>query len=384
MSDADFLDGGKELQAAAAAALNEVEAQHGIATGKEEAAELAKRRAAHTERRKRRLWRRKQLVAYIRGFARFALMCAFAVLVYQTQNKITLITESWELRNAICSQILRRPLSEAPAFYRRLEDIHEALGDYQEALEDPNNIIFEQNKLMPWVQVQVLRVNDKPCEASVEARRGPGAGTCSAALHSDDFDTTDFDGATYMAGGGTRVRTRYRSLPNGGQAKSYRITDDSGRIIWREALQNEVFRTMEQPKVVYDSPIAQLLEGVSEIDGSNAEPDILELERLKDMLPQPNPLGPIWSDDPTRAMVWTLHFLNDQLGLLMEVKVVVVKTDGGLYTVDFATQRARLPINDAKTWRLMALGAFINAVLLAVTLLSIRQERWEQELVEAE
>ena len=91
--------------------------------------------------------------------------------------------------------------------------------------------------------------------------------------------------------------------------------------------------------------------------------------------------GPSWAEDPTRSLVWTLNYLNDSLGLLMEVKIAVIMTDEGLYTVDIATDRARLPRDDSTTNMYLLFIALLNAVLVTVTMFNIRQERKDNELV---
>lgn len=65
----------------------------------------------------------------------------------------------------------------------------------------------------------------------------------------------------------------------------------------------------------------------------------------------------------------------------MEVKIAVIMTDEGLYTVDIATDRARLPRDDSTTNMYLLFIALLNAVLVTVTMFNIRQERKDNELV---
>ena len=70
-------------------------------------------------------------------------MCLFVILAFKTHNRIVLITDSYELRNTIVTQILQRQLEETPVFYRRLGEIQDSLGAYQDMLEDPDNPVFQ-------------------------------------------------------------------------------------------------------------------------------------------------------------------------------------------------------------------------------------------------
>ena len=108
---------------------------------------------------------------------------------------------------------------------------------------------------------------------------------------------------------------------------------------------------------------------------------MVELWRLSSLLPQVSGFGPSWAEEPTRSLVWTLNYLNDNLGLLLEVKIAVIRTDEGLYTVDIATDRARLPRDESKTNMYLLFIALLNAVLVTVTMFNIRQERKDNELV---
>lgn len=52
-------------------------------------------------------------------------------------------------------------------------------------------------------------------------------------------------------------------------------------------------------------------------------------------------LPPSWATAPTRVIILTLNYINDNLGMLMEIKVILFKTNEGLWVGDFSTNRAR-------------------------------------------
>lgn len=68
----------------------------------------------------------------------------------------------------------------------------------------------------------------------------------------------------------------------------------------------------------------------------------------------------------------------------MEVKLVLAKTDVGLYTMDVGTQRVRLAFNDPKTMGYFFLIVTLNIVLTTLTMFNIKEERWEKELIAEE
>lgn len=68
----------------------------------------------------------------------------------------------------------------------------------------------------------------------------------------------------------------------------------------------------------------------------------------------------------------------------MEVKVVIAKTDLGLYTMDLSTQRVRTAFDDGTTLGYFALIFTLNIVLTTVTMFNIKQERWEKQLIAEE
>ena len=58
----------------------------------------------------------------------------------------------------------------------------------------------------------------------------------------ENFDEEDFDGVEFSDGGPTSVRTTYHNLPSSGHKKSIKIVDDDNNIIWREMMNQEIFR----------------------------------------------------------------------------------------------------------------------------------------------
>ena len=63
---------------------------------------------------------------------------------------------------------------------------------------------------------------------------------------------------------------------------------------------------------------------------------------------------------------------------------MIYKTESGLYSVDMATNRARLPIIDQKLFRNLALISVMNVILTTVTMFNIKTERAEKTLIEKE
>lgn len=126
-----------------------------------------------------------------------------------------------------------------PLFVRTLEDLHDLVGQYEDHLKDESNQVFQQNKLMKWVRVQILRVPDMPCAQAYFGDR-----ECLKPLYLEEYVEDDFDGVHFQDSGPTAVRTTYNNkLPSAGHAKSFRVVDDeSGEIIWREQINKEIFR----------------------------------------------------------------------------------------------------------------------------------------------
>ena len=90
---------------------------------------------------------------------------------------------------------------------------------------------------MQWIQVTILRVPEMPCPSEYFSDRG-----CLEPLYLENFDEEDFDGVEFSDGGPTSVRTTYHNLPSSGHKKSIKIVDDDNNIIWREMMNQEIFR----------------------------------------------------------------------------------------------------------------------------------------------
>ena len=102
------------------------------------------------------------------------------------------ITESYLLRNTIVEQVLGATADETPVFYRSLEEVHDVLGGYEDYLTDDSNQFFQQNKLMQWIQVTILRVPKMPCPSEYFSDR-----ECLEPLYLEIFDEEEFDGVEF-------------------------------------------------------------------------------------------------------------------------------------------------------------------------------------------
>ena len=57
-------------------------------------------------------------------------------------------------------------------------------------MKDSDNIVYVENKIMPWVQVRVLRVPKETCQVKYDDNID-----CWKALYHHEYDHDDFDGS---------------------------------------------------------------------------------------------------------------------------------------------------------------------------------------------
>ena len=79
-----------------------------------------------------------------------------------------------------------------------------------------------------------------------------------------------------------------------------------------------------------------------------------------------------------------MNYLNESLELMMEMKLVIQKTDEGLYMADISSNRHRLRFKETNTYWYLAGIMTLNIVLTIITFFNIKQERWEKALMEEE
>jgi len=150
---------------------------------------------------------------------------------------------------------------------------------------------------------------------------------CKSPLYHSSYIEDDFEGAPFMSEGlGPNIRSRFQSIPSAGNSKTFKLVKGMKEgvpyINWRENLQTEVFRLP------------------AELMGENylLKPDYQDIE-INDKENSDS-----WLADPTRAVILTLNFFNLDSSLVFEVKIVIAKTELGLYSLFLATNRFRLPI----------------------------------------
>ena len=68
----------------------------------------------------------------------------------------------------------------------------------------------------------------------------------------------------------------------------------------------------------------------------------------------------------------------------MEIKLVVEKTDQGLYLVDMVSNRARLAFSDNTSYVYLFVIFILGVVLTTITMFNIKQEREEKQLLKEE
>ena len=70
--------------------------------------------------------------------------------------------------------------------------------------------------------------------------------------------------------------------------------------------------------------------------------------------------------------------------MAVETKIVVAKTELGLLSVYLATNRFRLPLTEYSVRRNLVILALMNLALVTITMINIKTERFEKQLIEAE
>ena len=70
--------------------------------------------------------------------------------------------------------------------------------------------------------------------------------------------------------------------------------------------------------------------------------------------------------------------------MAIETKIVVAKTELGLFSVYLATNRFRLPLNEQSVRTNLIILALMNLALVTITMINIKTERFEKKLIDAE
>ena len=96
---------------------------------------------------------------------------------------------------------------------------------------------------------------------------------------------------------------------------------------------------------------------------------------LKDKDRQKDVGGVSWLDDPTRAIFVTMNFVNSPLNLVIQVKVVIAKTDLGLYQMFLTTDRIKMTAMESDSVRNLSIQAVLNIILTLITIKNIEVER---------
>ena len=97
-----------------------------------------------------------------------------------------------------------------------------------------------------------------------------------------------------------------------------------------------------------------------------------------------DPQNPSWFSTETRVLILTMNYLNEALGLMLEMKLVIQLTDEGLYMADFSSNRHRLKFTENSTYYYLSSIMVLNVVLTIITFFNIEQERWEKTLMDEE
>ena len=163
MNAVDFLENDKDLKLEVADAVKEVEVVHDAVAKKEQQVRQRAEEESLRNRVRHKLWRRKQWRYFVTGFLHFAFMSIFIVVFYQTHNQFALVTESFNTREELCMQILKTGCAEQPLVFRKEMDVYSLLGEFQEQIENVNNVFTQHTKLHPWLRVTAVRVKERKC-----------------------------------------------------------------------------------------------------------------------------------------------------------------------------------------------------------------------------
>ena len=165
------------------------------------------------------------------------------------------------MREAISTQFFKQTTnSELPLYFREKHQLITYILDYEKYLNDPYNLVFRDNVMLPYIQVQIQRVESESCENFIDR---PGVGgfyegeTCMYSSSKEKLKKDDFDGYSYQETFGI-ITTKFSSLLDAGNRKDILIfkIDEEGKYItetdkngvkhkistWSNSLKREVFR----------------------------------------------------------------------------------------------------------------------------------------------
>ena len=228
MSTLDYIDDGSQLKEQAHNIEEEYEKLQTAKQIKAKKVEQKRNKEREFDDMKNKSINKKHKKAIITGFFSMLLFMCFIWLLLDSASTLNRVHENLQMRLAVTGQFFRETkINDLPIYFRERNQLISYINGYEDFLKDHKNNFFRDNTLLPWIQVQVYRVSEAPCEEFFER---PGIGefhagqTCQASSAFEEYVEDEFDGAQYIDHGFMkRVYTKFNAMPDAGNRRDILI-----------------------------------------------------------------------------------------------------------------------------------------------------------------
>ena len=128
---------------------------------KDEREKKEKEQQNEIQKRKRDMQQSIQRKKRAFGWFRFGLYIAFFYIIQKAHNMSMQVTSNFRVRSTIVEQIFGTSPDNLPLTFGTSANVVRAIYKYDEMLSDKRNIFFEDNRLLPWINVNAMRFAKK-------------------------------------------------------------------------------------------------------------------------------------------------------------------------------------------------------------------------------
>ena len=103
------------------------------------------------------------------------------------------------MKDAIVATFFGKTEEELPIMTKTSNNIANVFLGFEKRLKDPDAILFQHAKLLPWIKIKALRTSNVEC-TNYDLAVDLGESCWSTLFDKDNFLTEDFDGSPFVEG----------------------------------------------------------------------------------------------------------------------------------------------------------------------------------------
>lgn len=214
------------------------------------------------------------------------------------------------MTQAVSQVFFGEKINQIPLYFEKRQFLEDYIINLYDDIDRKSNfhtIFWRNNRLLPWIRVQAFRSEYKYCFEQVNRpgfEKEYGKQKCELPFSKGQFDTTDFDNSPFVEHHSfLGTQTKFWEVPNSGNTKEIRVEDTDGNSTWKTNLTEKLFQLEK------------------DINGNVSNG---------------------WLLPPTQAIMLNLNIYNKKINTLMLFRLIVVKTEAGLFELDFQVNHSNL------------------------------------------